>query len=424
MNPTLRTFLQPYSTMHKGMVINWHREESSDTVYYRVEGTSEWATQPSTTKNFPHRNETIHRAILNSLQEGTAYEFRFEGEGEGDIRKFKVPPRNEPENFRISILSDHQQLNSIDNAVFRSITSMIAAYDSDLVIFNGDTIQCWGSESSGAQNSWALFLTIMGGDMVNTEGYMIPMVFAIGNHDLWPYTLTGRDMWEPEVPPNNHLRFFHTLWDDTDHNYHYGYGHLTCGDWLLLIFVSTDHTVRMSTQIPFLEGLYARFGNRFKYVLPVQHIIPYPPYRALGTSEVSRLLKVDAHRIYQKFGVKFISSAHDHVWCITEPIFIAENVYDVTESDSQVVQPDNPQSIRYVGSGACHSSTLRQPGSGNRWWIDEMAGVQNFWYIDFGSGAMEATGIDHHGTVRRDAENMTVKMIPYNTNSLNAGGGD
>jgi hypothetical protein len=427
MNPTLRTFLEPHSTMHKGMVVHWHREETSDTLHYRVEGTSTWSTQASTTKEYPHRDETIHKVVLDDLEPDTAYEFRFDGEGESDIQKFKVPPRFEPESYKVAILSDHQRWASVNDSVFRKITSNIADDEPNLVVFNGDILACKGAETSTMMNSWATFLGILSDDFVTPSGYKLPVIFTIGNHDSLPDSL---DQGGESRPPNNLFRFTHCIWDDVDPNYNGGYGFLTCGDWLLVLVLDTHHHNAIQPQTAWLKGLYERFGNRFKYVFPIQHIHPFPSFRNFDMEGQEHYttaafeLRDKIHKIYQDFGVRYVSVAHEHVWSISPPLYIPDSISVATEEDTEIaVAPDHPRAIRYVGGGACHSSVVRDKPEGERWWIEDSLGVANFWTLVLGDTKVSATGKDDDDDVLLANEQMMVVAHPFNSNPLNFGGG-
>lgn len=433
MSTVLRVILEPYFLMHKGMVINWHRDKTEDKLLYRKEGESSWIERETDYEaTFPHRTERIHRVVLRDLEPDTLYEFKFEGEGDEDLQLFKTFPREEKE-ISVVFMSDHQSTGvqgrpPVNDSVFRAINGHIANEEPDLVIFNGDILMCQGIVNSGRSSAWAEFLDYMSGDLVTKSGVKIPLLWIIGNHDVLPGSLSQTNDVDPTEPPNYVLTLFHTLYDTNEPEYYGGYGHIVCGNWFLLLCLDTHHGKSIFLQKDWLESLYARYKNRYKYVLVAQHLHPYPSSRdfdMVGQDQYKapiEFLRDEIQPIFQKFGVRYVGVGHEHVWSISKPIYIPEGHGKVLKTDTHLVAENHPKSITFVGGGSVHSQVSRQPTNLGEWWLDEAVSVRNFWKITINDNTFNAQGIDNNGSELRN-ESMQITVYPYGENKVMFGGG-
>ena len=421
MNPVLRTYLEPYYKMHKGMVIHWHRQEASDTLYYRKEGEGAWTTVSSSTKAFPLRSETIHYVVLDNLDSDQGYEFRFEGEDDGDIRLFKTLPARLNRTIRYSVISDHQQRTDITGSGYISLLSRIGTINSDFAVWNGDYIMCWGNITDSVNTTaWASLIDTWSEYLVDSNGYHIPLLGMTGNHEVWPPVrqIDPESVPQRPVNPPNFLRlFFYTGWDDSNPRSHDGYSFINAGNYMALFQMDTDHNQSVYDQTEWLKEMYATLGNRYRYVVPILHMIPFPPVRSFNMVEqpapydvgyrvVVEELRQNWHPMWQKFGARFVSVGHDHALCVSPRI-------NVNPANPQGhVDEENYESLIYCGSGACHPSTVRTVQQAAEWWIDQAESTANFWSYTIEAEKMTAIAYRTDGTTFGFRE-QTVKNIAY-----------
>ena len=412
MEPVLRCYLELWYEMHKGMIVHWHRAETSDTVYYRVEGDTSWITQSSVTKSYPHRSETIHYVILNDLNQDTIYEFRFEGEGVEDIRRFRVLPVLKSRDLVYCVLSDHQDPLDVEHPQYLSILTEICNKNPDFVIFNGDFVNCEGEISSANSLSWSHIITTWSDHLItDTEGLLIPMLATVGNHEVTPDTRwAGSQVYPPE-----YMRlFFYTGWD-TDHPQgNDGYGYLTAGDYLLIILTDTNHGHEIDTQTTWLENLYSELGNKYKYVVPLEHVIPYPPHRSFtGMWGEIQAIRRQWHPIFKDFGARFITCGHDHVWSLSVRINMDESNIDGYEDNSAY------RSIIYCGSGPVHPNRNRSFENSSSWYMESGTSITNFWHFEVKNHEIIANGLDYQGNLLATAT-QTVNYLGPNAISIDS----
>lgn len=65
------------------MSIDWHNTRRTyQQLYYRERGSSQWQEVPGRLYAFPHSDRVVHRAVLQELKPGAAYEVKFREEAE------------------------------------------------------------------------------------------------------------------------------------------------------------------------------------------------------------------------------------------------------------------------------------------------------------------------------------------------------
>lgn len=167
------------------MTIQWisHSNEKQSAVVYRPrQSQQEWHKVTGEMLGFPHASQyLIHRVELKNLQPNTEYVFQVIPYAE-EYRFWTAPARLEKE-LRFVVGGDmyHDDLPTLIK------TSQKAAQTSPLfALIGGDIAYAVKSSAFGFQliDRWMDWIKTWHAHMVTPQGDLIPVVSAIGNHDL------------------------------------------------------------------------------------------------------------------------------------------------------------------------------------------------------------------------------------------------
>ena len=176
-------------------------------------------------------------------------------------------------------------------------------------------------------------------DMVTSEGFMIPFLAAIGNHDV-------NGCYDQ---PKKNAPFFYALFAFPGEQ---GYNALDFGNYLSVISLDSGHNNPVSgAQTEWLSrAMEERKSIPHKFAF--YHIPAYPSVRKFS-SERSRVERQNWIPIFEKFSVAAAFEHHDHAYKRTHPIL--KNKID-------------PNGVLYFGDGAWGVEDPRRPRK-NVWYI-------------------------------------------------------
>jgi hypothetical protein len=271
-----------------------------------------WETRAATVKPYPLTDLKVFRTELTALHPGTDYWFRI-GKQTATHRFRTMPAKaTQPIHFISGGdcgVNEHAVANNIQAA---RQDPMFAVVGGDLGYDNGRSV----STSLG-------FLRNYSKHMIGRDGRLIPLIAAIGNHEVdGGYN-----------KPRTKAPFFYALFDGLFRDT--GYATLDFGDYLSLVLLDTGHTTPIAgEQTAWLEKvLKARVDHPNVFV--VNHVPAYPSYRNMQTVEVADSLlegKVktrpgtgDGNRkhwvpLFQKYRVPVVLEHHDHTFKRTKPL--------------------------------------------------------------------------------------------------------
>ncbi|MCS6851403.1 MAG: metallophosphoesterase family protein [Gemmataceae bacterium] len=286
------------------MTIQWVGAvgETADTnIYYSAMPLGEVAVQPTTTKPYPKTELKVFRAELTGLSPGTDYQFRI-GKSSPSYR-FRTMPAKATDAIHFVSGGD---CGVNPHAVANNIQA--ARQDPMFAIIGGDL----GYDNGRSVEVSLAFLRNYSKHMVGRHGRLIPLIAAIGNHEVDGGYNKPRD----KAP------FFYALFDGLFRET--GYATLDFGDYLSLVLLDTGHTTPIAgEQTAWLEAtLKARVDHPNVFV--VNHVPAYPSYRKMtgvagkeGTGEGNRRHWVP---LFEKYRVPVVLEHHDHTFKRTKPL--------------------------------------------------------------------------------------------------------
>ncbi len=205
------------------MTVQWIGDEAdaaSRPVWYAKTGGLDWRqAAPAAVKPYPKSDQKIFRTELVGLEPGTEYRFRV-GLDSAE-RGFRTMPSKA--NDAISFVSGGD--SGIGQAA-QSINRVAATQDPMFTVLGGDLAY----ENGRDGKTFLQFLTNYASQLVDSAGRLVPLVAAIGNHEVdGSY---GK--------PRSGAPFFYSVFDGLYPET--GYATLDFGDYLSLVLLDSNHT--------------------------------------------------------------------------------------------------------------------------------------------------------------------------------------
>lgn len=301
------------------MTIDWHtgNDDRNAEVAYRVAGTDEWLMQEGSTMPYPHSDRLIHRVELTGLNADTGYEFRTGPYSR--VRKFRTAPADASRPVRFAAGGDVRHRVEWMERMNRHA----AGFSPDFIVWGGDLAYADGR--SDRMERWYDFMDAMMHTLVTPDGFTIPVIAGIGNHEViasWynndeselregfpPYRQDDES--RERIAPNYYKLFAFPGQP--------GYGVLDFGDYLSIILLDTDHTNPVDgEQTEWLERTLAE-RTHIPNVVPNYHVPGFPSVRDPMGRTHSRI-REHWVPLFEKYGVKMAFENHDHVYKRTYPI--------------------------------------------------------------------------------------------------------
>ncbi len=358
---------RPYLTWQNDpattMTITYHSEEKPDSVvalydivsdpesyHFRAEGES-WQIPGLPDGRY------INSVELTGLAPGKDHYFRI-GDGEEFSQEYKfrtLPDDNTPMRFAIGG-------DTLATRLFRDLIREVAAKDPLFLVIGGDLSYADGRfERIGRWNAW---FDHWHEEAVTSDGRLIPLVLAIGNHET-----NDLDGTHEERAP-----FFFGFFPQGGKTY---WAHQYGGN-MGLIVLDTNHLVPHKEQVSFLEEKLQAYQD-LPFATAVYHVPFYPSFRSFDC-EYSVAGREHWLPLFDAYEVDVGFENHDHTFKRTKRL--RNNEVD-------------PEGTLYVGDGNA-GVPPRRPKCG-RWYMEKTAQTPHFWIVDVSDSEMELQALDRRG---------------------------
>lgn len=349
------------------------REQTGVTIYYDTlprDGKPESYAFKSSAPHVQTMMELSDRrhlyvGALDDLRPGTTYYFVAgeEAYGLSPERKFRTLPGGD-EPFRI--------VNGGDMGVSGAVIPLVqlaGKEDPDFAVIGGDIAYVNGLLAGN--DTWDRWLTLWDEHMVTTDGRMIPIVTAIGNHETNQFRSDVHEMRSP---------WYTSLFGRQGEQIH----HVKRFGTLLAIFLlDSGHLVRHDAQVEWLRGAFDSHRD-VRYTFAAYHVPLYPAHRDYEGSG-SREGREYWLPVFDEFGLTVGLEHHDHVFKRTKPL-----------KGNAVVEPG--QGTVYVGDGAW-GRPARVIDPEVRWYNEKEKSATHYWVIDVSRDGLRFKAVDETGTV-------------------------
>lgn len=333
------------------MNIQWitSSQDHQDSIHYRKEGDAAWFQSSGQHKPMPlEQPYLIHSTELTQLLPNSSYQFRI-GDEE-TVYKFRTMPLNTHDPIRFIVGGDMYN-GTIE--MLEKTNQAAAAADPLFVVIGGDIAYgCSGKSPENAQK-WLDWLSVWKKTMVTPNGYLIPIIPAIGNHEVQG----GKD----GTP--HQAQFFFALFPFPGLR---GYNALDFCDYMTLIVLDSGHTNPIhGLQTEWLKSTL-KDRRDFPHKFAVYHIPAYPSFKKYYAKS-SWTIRQHWVPLFEQYGLTVAFENNDHAYKRTRPILRGKV---------------SPRGIVYMGDGAWAVGNIRKPKTPkNAWYIAKSAAAHYFMVV-------------------------------------------
>jgi len=202
-------------------------------------------------------------------------------------------------------------------------------------------------------NRWDKWFKMWTENMVTSENYLIPMVLALGNHEV---NIFAND-------PEGKAPFYFTLFKQTPTPS--SYFHKRFGDHTIIYFLDTGHiSYYGGAQKKWMERTMKKYKH-IKNQFSVYHIGLYPSHRKYKGIQHA-LARSNWIKLFDKYEIDLAFENHDHTFKVTHPL-----------KDGKIVRKGDGRI--YLGDG-CWGKTPRKAHP-NRWYLKEAIAIPHVWNV-------------------------------------------
>lgn len=307
---------------------------------------------------------TMYVATLTGLQPGTTYYF-VAGEATHGLsreRSFRTLPGGDAP-FRF--------VNGGDMGVTGEVIPLLGLagkQEPDFAVIGGDLAYVNGLLGGTGPATWDTWLSLWDEHMVTTDGRMIPIVTALGNHETNQFQSD-----DPRLRSPWYTSLFGRQGSDIHHVKRFG-------SLLALFLLDSGHLATHEAQVPWLRQAFAAHADA-RYTFAAYHVPLYPAHRDYE-GEGSQRGREHWLPVFDEFGLTVGLEHHDHVFKRTKVL-----------KGNQVA----PQGTVYIGDGA-FGRPARTVDETPRWYTEKEIPVTHFWVVDVSRDGLRFTAIDQAGT--------------------------
>ena len=338
------------------MTVNWVDEDadSTTTLWYRRAGTDDWSSAEAKPSKVGPSQMHVRRVELSELVPDTFYQFGIgdKPDGSDDGWRFRTMPESFDREITFVTGGDMMRSRSTVDAMNRQA----ARLDPDFALLGGDLAYANGRDAS----RWVDWLESWKVNCVGKDGRLIPMVLAIGNHEV-------RGGYGGKIPDD--APFFYSLFSLPDDRAYYA---LDFGSDLSLVVLDSGHTNAIDgDQADWLGAALAERTEQ-TFLFACYH---YPAY---GTTKAPRNgLPIDASRSVE---IRENWVPHFERYGVTAAF---ENDHHNFKRSHRLRQHerDDENGILYLGDGAWGVSTRSVPSPEEGWWLAKAEPRNHLWYV-------------------------------------------
>jgi len=338
------------------MVVDWHTapgQRPLGVVHHRLEGEEEWIATRASQRRFPFSPRIVHRTQLTKLEPDTMYEFRV-GDFER-IYKFRTMPTDLNQPLVFATGGDTMIRN--DATTLKRTNRVALQYDPAFIAWGGDLSYADEREENVA--IWHRWFEANRDSLITEEGRVVPIVVAIGNHEVrnhyW-YRHDGfvpNDAWRRRLSPYFHVLFAYPGLP--------GYNTLDFGNYLTLVMLDTDHNNPVvGEQTRWLHNVLEQ-RQHVTHIFPIYHVPAYPSQRDYDNRTV-KAVRDNWCPLFEQYGIRVAFENHDHTYKRTKPI-----------RNEEV----HPEGVVYIGDGAWGVETRQHFPVDSTWYLEKAQSIRH-----------------------------------------------
>ncbi len=302
----------------------------------------------------------IHEFRLSDLTPGQVYEFKiFDKKKElTETKKFKTLPESASELTFI----DGGDLSTSETAF--KLMEKASAFNPDFVLLGGDIV--YDNGEIGNVGLWDTWLSYWEKVMITKDGHMIPIIAAIGNHEV-------NGGWHKEPKDSTlFLKFFRQEGDQT-------YFLRKLSSLGILMILDSGHIKTHDSQIPWIKKTLSE-SKSIPLKMVAYHVPVFPSVRSSSDPWVSEGKKYWP-QVFEGNEVNVVFEHHDHALKRTHPI-----------RDNKI----HPNGVIYIGDG-CMGKSPRDVKK--EWYLAQAKSIEHFWVGTITKGELNLKAIGINGEI-------------------------
>lgn len=363
----LQTLLAPLGALEsQGVFLTWQDDPSTtmtiqwitggddedSLVHYRVNGSKGWSSLRGQSKMLPNTSHRLHSVELTELEASTAYQFKLSD----DRRKrlFRTVPKDLTQPLRFIVGGD------IYHGTVPEMTSThekAADFDPYFAVAGGDIAYSADSKNAGIDHfsRWLDFFQAWEEYMVTKDGFMIPIVPAIGNHEV-----LGR-----YGQPISNAKYFYAFFPFPGKT---GRAVFNVGDYMSLIVLDSGHTHSIAGEQK--EWLKAALKEQqvFPHRFAVYHVPAYPCVRRF-TKRWPTQVRKHWTPLFERYKLHVAFENHEHGYKRTHPM----------KGGSK-----HPKGVLYLGDGGWGAQPRKIKDSKDHWYLAKTAARRHVIGVEIG----------------------------------------
>lgn len=358
------------------MMIQWigYGIDPHTSLEYRLQGTETW--QRATARFIPMPGAPslhINRIELTGLQSDSTYQYRIGSDGVSYM--FRTMPTS---NTGKVVFVEGGDMYHDDVETMERVSRVAAAQNPHFAVIGGDIAYSAGRGIVGESTErWITWLKSWKKTMITKEGYTIPVLPAIGNHEV-----VGGYYQRPDK-----AKLFYSSFPLSQGT---AFRVIDFGNYLSLFLLDSGHTAPINGfQRDWLRKmLISRVHRPLKFA--VYHIPAYPSIRRFENKD-SRTVRENWVPLFDEFGLNVAFEHHDHDFKRSVPI-----KYD---------KPD-PDGTLYMGDG-CWGIRHPRVNNQNRWYLVSRKPVRHFLAVTIENNTYSIKAVDEFGEVFDEVSSTT-----------------
>jgi acid phosphatase type 7 len=329
------------------MTITWRTNsgEGDHTLRYSIRPDARperWVVKGAETFSFAETSAWLHTVDLVDLRPNHKYYVTIDHPDFPDSFHFTTLPDNDSWRELVFLAGGDSRSR---RDVRREMNELAASQNPDFVIFTGDFIN-----TALDEQQWDDWFDDWHELMITADGRRIPVIPAIGNHEV-----DGSYLQPREKAPF----YFHRFIAPGPRNFYA----LQLGPELVLVTLDSDHITEITEQTEWLDSTLASFRDvRWKMVQ--YHVAAWPSVRDFD-GQIPRKIRDHWIPVFERHNVDIVIEAHDHAYKKTVPI----------RNNRQ----DNENGIIYLGDGGWGAPVRETKNPDDFWWLDEAVTIDHFW---------------------------------------------
>ncbi|MBS0634214.1 MAG: metallophosphoesterase family protein [Verrucomicrobia bacterium] len=302
------------------MTIRWLTDlkTTSDEIEIKKPQEESWKKVAGTHKALPYdAPHFLHTVEATALEPDTSYQFRLPGETETHLFRTMPATLTKPVRFASGGDAYHDTVEP-----FEEMCKKIASYSPRFILLGGDIAYSVHTKRSGDDkfDRWFTFLQSWTRCMKDSDGNMIPILTAIGNHEVKGYYNQTPDQ----------AKFYYSFFGPNS------YKQLLFGKYLALTILDSNHTHPIAGEQTTWLQQSLRTAYSYPHRFAVYHVPAYPSVRYFRIRE-SCAIRKHWVPLFERYSVQAVFENHEHAYKRTHPL---------------VKDEEHPDGVVYFGDGS------------------------------------------------------------------------